>query len=74
MDLIVGLPGETLTDFQYTMQEIEKLRPDSITIHTLVIKRASKLREEQSAQMEQGLSLIHIYYSLTSSFIKSATA
>lgn len=58
MDLIVGLPGETLTDFQYTMQEIEKLRPDSITIHTLVIKRASKLREEQSAQMEQGAGLI----------------
>lgn len=47
MDLIVGLPDETLEDFKHTLAEIAKLEPDSVTIHTLVIKRASKLREEQ---------------------------
>ncbi len=47
MDLIVGLPDETLEDFKLTLEEIGKLEPDSITIHTLVIKRASRLREEQ---------------------------
>ena len=47
MDLIVGLPDETMEDFKKTLDEIGALEPDSITIHTLVIKRASMLREEQ---------------------------
>lgn len=47
MDLIVGLPEETLQDFQNTMKAVTELSPDSITVHTLVIKRASKLREDQ---------------------------
>lgn len=51
MDLIVGLPEESREDFQHTLSEVEQLAPDSITIHTLVIKRASRMRREQ---MEQG--------------------
>lgn len=51
MDLIVGLPEESLEDFQKTLSEVDSLGPDSITVHTLVIKRASRLRKEQ---MEQG--------------------
>lgn len=51
MDLIVGLPQEDEVDFATTMNEICDLNPDSITIHTLVIKRASRMRREQ---MEQG--------------------
>lgn len=46
MDLIVGLPEESLEDFQETLREAEKLHPDSMTVHTLVIKRASRLRRE----------------------------
>lgn len=52
MDLIIGLPGETVSDFQDTLNRIQALDPDSITIHSLVIKRASRLRsvlEEQAA-------------------------
>ncbi len=45
MDLITGLPGENIKDFADTLSQIECLGPDSITIHSLVIKRASKLRE-----------------------------
>ena len=45
MDLIVGLPEESLEDFKNTLSEVEELLPDSITVHSLVIKRASKLRE-----------------------------
>lgn len=46
MDLILGLPEETLKDVEYTMNEIEKLHPDNLTIHTLAIKRASRLKQE----------------------------
>ena len=45
MDLILGLPGETIDDVIITMEEIKKLNPDSLTVHSLAIKRASKLSE-----------------------------
>ena len=44
MDLILGLPGEDLEDVRYTFSEIENLSPDSLTVHTLAVKRASDLR------------------------------
>jgi oxygen-independent coproporphyrinogen-3 oxidase len=43
MDVIAGLPGETPADFAYTLERIEDLRPDSLTVHTLAIKRSSRL-------------------------------
>ncbi|MFR5602183.1 MAG: coproporphyrinogen dehydrogenase HemZ, partial [Lachnospiraceae bacterium] len=43
MDLIIGLPGERLEDVAYTMEEMKVLKPDSITVHSLAIKRASRL-------------------------------
>ena len=45
MDIILGLPGETEEDVRSTMTEIEKLRPDDLTVHSLAIKRASRLQE-----------------------------
>ncbi len=45
MDLILGLEGETLDSIKNTLSEIEKLNPDNLTIHTLAVKRASKLKE-----------------------------
>ena len=45
MDLIIGLPGEDIHDFENTLGQIEKLRPESLTVHSLVVKRGSKLRE-----------------------------
>jgi len=46
MDLITGLPGEDENDFADTLSQIKRLKPDSLSIHSLVIKRASKLREK----------------------------
>lgn len=51
MDLIAGLTGENIDDFRYTLGEIEKLDPDSITVHTLAHKRAARLTTE-SAEYE----------------------
>lgn len=44
-DLIAGLPEETHEDFLQNLQEILKLGADNITLHTLAVKRASKLKE-----------------------------
>lgn len=43
MDLIVGLPGEELPEVEHTMREVTKLAPDSITVHSLAVKRAARL-------------------------------
>lgn len=43
MDFIMGLPGEDILDVKHTMEETKKLMPDSITIHSLAIKRAARL-------------------------------
>lgn len=42
MDLIIGLPGEGLSEIQNTLEQIEKLDPENLTVHTLSIKRGSK--------------------------------
>lgn len=45
MDLILGLPGEGETEVAATIKEIEKMAPDSLTVHSLAIKRASRLHQ-----------------------------
>ncbi|MBE5778088.1 MAG: coproporphyrinogen dehydrogenase HemZ [Clostridiales bacterium] len=47
MDVIAGLPGEGLEEFRHTMDEILRLKPDSLTVHTLAIKRSSRLNLEK---------------------------
>ena len=43
MDLIIGLPGENKEMVQHTLDEIRLLEPDSLTVHTLALKRAARL-------------------------------
>ncbi len=45
MDIILGLPGEKAEDVRETMAQIETLAPDSLTVHSLAIKRASKMAQ-----------------------------
>lgn len=47
MDIIVGLPGEGISEVQNTLAKLSLLKPDNITVHTLAIKRASRIREEK---------------------------
>ena len=49
MDLIVGLPNEDIKDVENTMEQLKNLSPDSITVHSLAIKRSARL----STQKEQ---------------------
>lgn len=46
MDLIAALPGETEEDFARSLEKTISLAPESITVHTLAIKRSSRLHEE----------------------------
>lgn len=46
MDLIAALPGETVEDFRHTLDVVQELRPDSVTVHSLAIKRSSRLHEQ----------------------------
>ena len=48
-DLIAGLPGEDLSDFDASLEKIIGLGADNITIHSLAVKRASRLKDEDPA-------------------------
>ncbi|WP_333595814.1 coproporphyrinogen dehydrogenase HemZ, partial [Anaerospora hongkongensis] len=48
MDVIAGLPGETEQDMIDTMEKIASLEPDNLTIHTLALKKGSRLKTSLS--------------------------
>ncbi len=56
MDIILGLPGEGEQDVARTIAEIKEMKPESLTVHSLAIKRASKLAQWIK---EHGLTTIH---------------
>ncbi len=43
MDLIAGLPTDTLEGFCHSLQKAVELAPENITVHTLSVKRAADL-------------------------------
>lgn len=56
MDLILGLPGELEEDVQRTVDRVVELAPDSLTVHSLAVKRASKLNQWI---LENGAKMLH---------------
>ncbi len=59
MDIILGLPGETLEDVKDTLNQIKELNPESLTVHTLALKRAARLnieKEEYDALKASGVT------------------
>lgn len=70
MDLIMGLPGEKIEHVTKTLHWVEKLAPESLTVHSLVVKRAARLnmqldKEEHTMVGDTGEML-----SLTEKFAK----
>lgn len=47
-DLIVGLPGDTFTTFSATFDEILRLAPENITVHTFCVKRAAEILRQDN--------------------------
>lgn len=56
MDVIAALPGENLDMFARTLRIVRELAPDSLTVHTLAIKRSSRLHEQGYTQSERDVS------------------
>lgn len=56
MDIILGLPGEGEEDVKRTIDIIKELKPDSLTVHSLAVKRASRLSQWIE---ENGMSMIN---------------
>ncbi len=52
MDIIAGLPGENLQAFEKTLEQIKVMKPDSLTVHTLAIKKASLLYRQMDKYSE----------------------
>lgn len=54
MDLIAGLPKDTPESFRNTIAGVTALSPESITVHTLALKRAARLNREGGSPGPQG--------------------
>ncbi len=58
MDIILGLPGEEEEEVRRTIGAIKSLGPDSLTVHSLALKRSSRLnRELNPEEREKGSAL-----------------
>ncbi|TMV17388.1 coproporphyrinogen III oxidase [Paenibacillus thermoaerophilus] len=47
MDLIIGLPNEGTAEFRHTLGRVAELMPESLTVHTLSFKRASRMTQNR---------------------------
>lgn len=50
MDLIAGLPGDTVQGFAASLRQAIALKPENITVHTLTLKRASRIVMEDQRE------------------------
>ena len=51
MDFIIGLNGETLEDVIDSFTNVKSFAPESITIHSLALKRAARLNTENKREI-----------------------
>ncbi len=70
MDLIVGLPEETLEDVQATMEAVKELAPDSVTVHSLAIKRAARLNTMREAYKDLKITNTQEMIDLTADYAR----
>ncbi len=56
MDLIAGLPTDTYEGFADTLERVMALEPDSITVHTLTLKRAADLYGTSQVQQYEAVA------------------
>lgn len=52
MDIIAGLPGDSPEIFQKTMDAVLALGPEAVTVHTLSMKKSSRLSKSVNAQYD----------------------
>ena len=69
IDLILGLPGETTNDVRRTLEGIAHLAPKSCTIHTLAVKRASRLNQETEMPFYAEISQLRAMLDLSAHYM-----
>ncbi|MDD5952922.1 MAG: coproporphyrinogen dehydrogenase HemZ [Oscillospiraceae bacterium] len=57
MDVIAGLPGDTGDSFRSTMDQLTSLDPESITVHTLALKRSSDINQNGKKEFHNDAAL-----------------
>lgn len=64
MDIILGLVDENVEMVRNTLERIKEISPESLTVHTLAIKRASTLKENldkyELTRYEEMVSMINL--------------
>ena len=61
MDLIAGLTGDTPDSFRMTVDTVRALDPESVTVHTLAVKRSARVNAADTLH-EQGLTAEMLAY------------
>lgn len=71
MDLILGLPGETIEQLEHTLKEIRKLDPESVTVHTMALKRASIYNESNMSKAVTDDEIVSRMMDYTKEFLRA---
>ena len=70
MDLIIGLTGETPGHVERTLSRIRPLNPESLTVHTLALKRAARLNLERERYKDRKAVDVVQMQKLTAAYAK----
>lgn len=70
-DLIAGLPEEDEKDFEDTLFKIRDLNPDSVTVHTMSVKRASRLINEKDRFKQTDDETVNNMVEMAGAFLRS---
>ena len=70
MDIIIGLPGENATDVEDTLRQIKEMNPDSLTVHTLALKRAARLNQEKEDYIDLRAKDVAEMFKATLNFVR----
>ena len=72
MDLIVGLPGEGKSEVEHTLQEVVEMDPESITVHSLAVKRAARLNMFRDQYKEMTFTNNQEIMDMTSDYVSKS--
>nr|WP_300005729.1 coproporphyrinogen dehydrogenase HemZ [Tissierella sp.] len=71
MDIILGLPGEGIYELEETLNGLKSLNPENLTVHTLSIKKGSRLHQSTDTDVNWEIEkMLHrtILYSKSQSY------
>ncbi len=71
-DLIAGLPEENVKDFEASLREMIELGAENITVHTLSVKRGSRLRENDPAYFRHNAETVSAMLDLSREMLSGA--